>query len=88
MAVMGMTAEVPGWTPPKATEAPEKLRAALFYLARDLVPIGYIEHAVARAHSLAEEPPYATYPELAEMSDRWARELAYKPDVQPDGSSG
>lgn len=94
MAVMGMSADAtgtgntPGWTPPKADVSPEKLRAFLFYLARDLAPVGYIEHAMAMAHSVAQKPSYEAYPELAEMVDRWSRELAFDPRLHGTLVSG
>lgn len=60
---------------PPGGDTPPTLKAFLFYLMRDLVPVGYVESAQARAASPAMTPPYTASPEIAEMAERIAREL-------------
>lgn len=74
---MGTPADRPD---PDIVPPPDVLQRFLFNLARDYLPVGYIEHALAMAKSPAQTSEYmGAYPELHEMVQRWERTLHRTP---------
>lgn len=63
---------------PMADGADPKLVTFLYLLMRDMLPIGYVEHTLARA---LRDPGVMSNPDLAAYADRVARTLTF------DGSS-
>lgn len=65
----------PPYEPPLAPVAPDKLTRFLYYMTRDFIPLGVIEHALERTRSDTDKLPSGPHTEYCE---RTARELVYE----------
>lgn len=63
-------------SPPLADDAPDMLRRFIYYLTRDFIPFGVIDHAMSRARSENYPLPDG---DVREYADKTARELVYVP---------
>lgn len=64
-----------------APVADPKLVMFMYILARDLLPVGHLDHALARA--LRERPDLMTNPDLRTLADRIARTLTFTSGMLP-----
>lgn len=65
----------PPYEPPLADDAPDQLVRFLYFLTRDFVPFGVIDHALHRART--ETYPLQGSDHRAAYADVVARELVY-----------
>lgn len=73
-----------GWEAPKAPEATPQLTAFIALLARDLLPMGYMEHILGRVTSPSGFVGVAS-PELTEWAERVAKTLVYDARIHGTG---
>jgi hypothetical protein len=67
----------PPYEPPLADGCPPALRAFLYYLMRDYLPVGFVEGVVMQV--VMEQPQSFTNEHLLDTADKLARQLSYDP---------